>query len=88
MVKTEIVIFIYNMYMVLIVSPLDAKSMRFKVVSNESVLDDMILKYLPNHTWVAEKSTMKFFTKKYITELGKLIKIKKPEWFKPSFLDI
>ncbi len=81
MASTEIVICIYNMYMVLMVTPLDAKSMRFKVISNDKGIDDMILNYKPNDTWTAEKVHMKFFTKKYICELGKLIKIKKPEWF-------
>ena len=40
----------------------------------------MIIKYMPDHTWVAENVTMKFFTEKYIRELGALIESKKQEW--------
>ena len=41
----------------------------------------MILKYLPDCSWIAEKATMKFFTKAYIRRLGALIESKKPHFF-------
>ena len=81
MISVEIVIWVYNLSLCLVVTPIDAKFRRFKVETINSTQDAMIVKYSPGHSWVAEKATMKFFTKKYIRELGKLIKIERPEWF-------
>jgi len=77
----EIIIWIYNLSLSLVVTPIDPKFRRFKVETNGSGPDAMIVKCLRGHSWIVEKATMKFFTKKYVHQLGKLIEIKKPEWF-------
>lgn len=81
MISVEIVIWVYNLSLCLVVTPIDSKFRRFKVETINQGQDAMIVKYSPGHSWKAEKTTMKFFTKKYIRELGKLIQVKKPEWF-------
>lgn len=86
MISTEIIIWIYNLSLCLVVTPIDTKFHRFKVETLNNGSDFMILKYLPEHFWIAEKVTMKFFTKEYIHQLGKLIEIKRPEWFKLNTL--
>jgi len=63
----------------LIVTPLDTRFSRFKVETAEGGAVPMILKCLPNHSWIVEKTTMKFFTKKYVKQLGALIEGKKKE---------
>jgi hypothetical protein len=82
MTSFEIIIWIYNLSLCLVITPLDSKFCRFKVETVSTGSSAMILKYLPDHSWIAEKTTMKFFTKEYIHKLGKLIEIKRPEWFK------
>jgi hypothetical protein len=81
MTSFEIIIWIYNLSLYLVITPLDAKLCRFKVETVSTGSDVMILKYLPDHSWIVEKTTMKFFTKEYIHQLGKLIEIKRPECF-------
>ena len=82
MTSFEIIISIYNLSLYLVITPMDSQFQQFKVETLTKGFNVMILKYLPEHSWVAEKVTMKFFTKEYIHKLGKLIEIKKPEWFK------
>jgi hypothetical protein len=86
MTSFEIIIWIYNLSMSLMVTPIDAKFRRFKVETTNSGTDAMIVKCSRGNSWVAEKATMKFFTKKYVHELGKLIEVKKPEWFQSDLL--
>jgi hypothetical protein len=77
----KIVIWIYNLSMDLVVTPTDGMlHRRFKVETITGEVNPMIIKYMPDHTWVAENVTMKFFTEKYIRELGALIESKKQEW--------
>lgn len=82
----EIIIWIYNLSLPLVITPVDSKCRRFRVETISSGPEAMIVKYLPDHSRVAEKATMKFFTKKYIHRLGRLIEIKQPEWFRPKLL--
>jgi len=49
---------------------------RFKVETIAGEANPTIIKYMPDHTWVAENVTMKFFTEKYIREVGALIENK------------
>lgn len=43
--------------------------------------NSMIIKRLPNKRWVGEMVKMKFFTKKNIQRLGKLLETKEKEIF-------
>ena len=73
----KIVIWIYNLSMDLVVTPMDSTlHHRFKVETITGEANPMIIKCMPDHTWVAENVTMKFFTEKYIRELGALIERK------------
>jgi hypothetical protein len=79
MTSFEIMLWIYNLSMRLVVTPLDSKFYRFRVDTVSSGHGAVILKFLPDHSWVAEQVSMKCFTKEYIHQLGKLIEIKKAE---------
>jgi len=81
MASFEIVLWIYNLSLHLLVTPLDSKFYRFKVEAIRSGNGATILKYLPDRSWVAEQVGMKCFTKEYINQLGKLIELEKPELF-------
>jgi hypothetical protein len=84
MTSFEIVIWIYNLSLQLSVTPMGNTTDRFKIETKEGGENPMIVKYLPDQSWIAEKATMKFFTANYIRELGQLIERKKPEWFYES----
>jgi len=64
MISIEIALFIYNLPLALIITPLGTESLRIKVNSISGNTNSMITKYLPDNLWIAEKSSMKFFTKK------------------------
>jgi hypothetical protein len=81
MANFEIMLWIYNLSLRLVITPLDSGFRRFKVETINSLNGAMILKYLPGKSWVAEKVAMKCFTKEYIRQLGKLIELKRPELF-------
>ncbi|MEO6849807.1 MAG: hypothetical protein ABI203_02800 [Mucilaginibacter sp.] len=81
MTSFEIIIWIYNLSLYLVVTPLDANFCHFKVETANIGSGILILKYLPDRSWITEKTTMKFFTKAYTHKLGKLIEVKRPEWF-------
>ncbi len=81
MISIEIALFVYNLPLGLIITPLEVTPLRLDVKAVSGDTNSMILKYLPNNSWTAEKCTMKFFTKKYVEQLGLLIQNKKPEWF-------
>ena len=77
----EIKMAIYNSYLKLIVTPLDNKFHRFQIKTMGTIPDVMILKYTPDESWSAEKVSMKYFTKGYIAQLGRLIETKKHDQF-------
>jgi len=77
MTSFEIMLWIYNLSLRLVVTPLDSKFYRFKVDVVSSGHGAAILKFLPDHSWVAEQVSMKRFTKEYINQIGKLIEIEK-----------
>jgi hypothetical protein len=81
MTSFETVIRVYNLSLGLIVTPVGNSPDQFKIEMIKGEPNPMILKYLPDHSWIAEKVTMRFFTKKYISELGALIEGNRPEWF-------
>jgi len=81
MASFEINLWIYGMSLRLLVTPIDTKRCHFKVEAVCSSSDAMILTYSQGHSWVAKKTTMKFFTKEYIHQLGKLIEMERPELF-------
>ena len=75
------------MSMDLIVTPVGNSSDRhFEVEMITGETSPMVIKYSPGHTWVAENVTMKFFTEKYICELGALIEIKQQELWCSSLI--
>lgn len=77
----KIVIWIYNLSMELIVTPVvSSRNCHFKVETITGEAKPMIIKYMPDQTWVAENVTMKFFTEKYIREMGASIESKNLEW--------
>jgi len=86
MTSFEIIIWIYNQSLSLVVTPIDSRFRRFKVETVNSSTESMIVEYSPAHFWFVEKTTMKFFTKEYIHQLGKLIETKRPELFQPKSL--
>lgn len=81
MASFEIILWIYDLSLRLMVTPIDDESCRFKIETTCCRADVMILNYLPDHSWNAEKVTMKFFTKAYIHQLGKLIEMERPGLF-------
>jgi hypothetical protein len=81
MKNLEVIIRVYNLSLDLLVTPTDNQFYRFKVEIVNGGDIPMVFKYQPDHSWILEKATMKFFTKKYVAQLGALVQIKRPEWF-------
>jgi hypothetical protein len=64
MANFEIMLWIYNLSLRLVITPLDSGFSRFKVEAVNSGNGAMILRYLPDHqSWVSEEVAMKCFTK-------------------------
>jgi hypothetical protein len=79
MVSFTVVLQIYNSPLALVVTPIAMMPYSFlvKTLSNKS--NSMIIKRLPNRSWIGEKVTMKYFTKKNIQRLGRLLETKNKE---------
>ncbi|HEY4196080.1 MAG TPA: hypothetical protein VGM63_11125 [Mucilaginibacter sp.] len=81
MVSFTVVLQIYNSPLALIVTPIAMMPYSFIVKTLSGKDNSMIIKRLPNRSWIGEKVTMKYFTKKNIQRLGKLLETKNKELF-------
>ena len=81
MISFPIVLQIYNSPLALVVTPLAILPYRFLIKTLSERSNSMIIKRLPDHSWVGEMVTMKYFTKKNIQRLGKLIEIENKDIF-------
>jgi len=79
MVSFTIILHIYNSPLALVVTPLAMAPYSFLVKTLSNTGNSMIIKRLPNKRWVGEMVKMKFFTKKNIQRLGKLLETKEKE---------
>ena len=77
MVSFTVVLQIYNSPLALVVTPIAMMPYSFLVKTLSNKNNSMIIKRLPNRSWIGEKVTMKYFTKKNIQRLGRLIETKK-----------
>jgi hypothetical protein len=72
---------IYNLSMVLLVTPIAAPPFCFLIRTVAHGPDAMTINRLPDLSWNAEDIHMKFFTLETIQRLGALIELKKPKLF-------
>ena len=79
MVSFTVVLQIYNSPLALVVTPLAMMPYSFLVKTLSDKSNSMIIKRLPNRSWIGERVTMKYFTKKNIQRLGRLIETKNKE---------
>jgi hypothetical protein len=76
MISFHLVLHIYNAPLTLVVTQLSALPFRFLIKAFNNQANSIIIKRLPNNGWTGELVTMKFFTKKNIQRLGKMIEAK------------
>lgn len=81
MTSFTIILHIYNSPLALVVTPLAMAPYRFLVKTLNDTGNSMIIKRLPDKSWIGEMVKMKFFTKKNIQRLGKLLETKEKEIF-------
>lgn len=79
MTSFTVFLHIYNSNLQLVITPLAMGSYSFLVKTLNDTGNGMIIKRLPNKTWIGEMVKMKFFTKKNIQLLGKLLETKQKE---------
>jgi hypothetical protein len=79
MVSFTVVLQIYNSPLALVVTPIAILPYSFLVKTLSDKSTSMIIKRLPDRSWIGEKVSMKFFTKKNIQRLGQLIEFKTQE---------
>lgn len=79
MTSFTIILHIYNSHLPLVVTPLAMAPYSFLVKTLNDKGNSMIIKRLPDKTWIGEMVKMKFFTKKNIQRLGKLLETKQKE---------
>ena len=76
MISFTVILHIYNSPLALVVTPLAMAPYSFLVKTLNDTGNSMIIKRLPDKRWVGEMVKMKFFTKKNIQRLGKLLETK------------
>ena len=81
MTSFTIILHIYNSPIALVVTPLAMAPYSFLVKTLNDMGNSMIIKRLPDKSWIGEMVKMKFFTKKNIQRLGKLLETKEKEIF-------
>jgi len=79
MISFTIILHIYNSPLALVVTPLAMVPYSFLVKTLNDTGNSMIIKRLPDKGWIGEMVKMKFFTKKNIRRLGKLLETKEKE---------
>ncbi len=81
MTSFTLILHIYNSPLALVVTPLAMASYSFLVKTLNDAGNSMIIKRLPDKSWIGERVKMKFFTKKNIQRLGQLLEKKEKEIF-------
>ena len=81
MVSFTIILHIYNSPLALVVTPLAMAPYSFLVKTLNDTGNSMIIKRLPDKRWVGEMVKMKFFTKKNIQRLGRLLETREKKIF-------
>jgi hypothetical protein len=81
MVSFTVVLQIYNSPLALVVTPMAMIPYCFLVKTLGEKSNSMLIKRLPDRSWIGEMVTKKYFTKKNIQRLGKLIETKNKELF-------
>lgn len=81
MISFSLVLQVYNLPLALVVTPLASIPYCFIVKTLNHTGNAMVIKRLPDRSWVGEMVTMKYFTKKNIQRLGRLIEMKNKEMF-------
>jgi len=79
MTSFTIILHIYNSPLALVVTPLAIAPYSFLVKTLSDKSESMVIKRLPGKGWIGEMVKMKFFTKKNIRRLGKLLEAKEKE---------
>jgi len=79
MTSFTIILHIYNSPLALVVTPLAMAPYSFLVKTLSDKSESMVIKRLPGKGWIGEMVKMKFFTKKNIRRLGKLLEAKEKE---------
>ena len=79
MIHFTIILHIYNSPLALVVTPLAMVPYAFLVKTLNDRASSMIIRRLPDKSWIGEKVKMKFFTKQNIQRLGKLLETKEKE---------
>jgi hypothetical protein len=83
-----VVLEIYNLSMVLIVTPITKPPFCFHVQTIDDNPNAMTINRLPDLSWNAEHNQMKYFTLENIQRLGAIIEQKKPALFAWNYLKI
>jgi hypothetical protein len=81
MTSFTIILHIYNSPLALVVTPLAMAPYSFLVKTLNYAGNSMIIKRLPDKSWIGERVKMKFFTQKNIQRLGQLLEKKEKEIF-------
>jgi hypothetical protein len=84
MTSFTIIFHIYNSPLALVVTPLAMAPYSFPVKTRNDTDSSMIIKRLPGKGWIGEMVKMKFFTRRNIRRLGKLLETKEKEIFSPG----
>ena len=79
MTSFTIILHFYNSPLALVVTPLAMAPYSFLVNTLRDKSESMVIKRLPGKGWIGEMVKMKFFTKKNIRRLGKLLEAKEKE---------
>jgi hypothetical protein len=79
-----VVLEIYNLSMVLLVTPVVTSPFCFRIRTISHGPTAMIINRLPDLSWIAVDIQMKYFTVDTIKRLGALIEFKQPKLFLPE----
>jgi hypothetical protein len=81
MISFTMVIEVYNFPLPLVVTPKTIPPYCFHIKTVGESSNTMIIKRLPDHSWIGEMVTMKYFTKENIQLLGKIIESENQRMF-------
>ena len=81
MVSFTVILQIYNSPLALVITPIAMIPYGFLVKTLSDKSNSMIIKRLPDRSWIGEMVNKKYFTKKNIQRLGKLIESRNKELF-------
>jgi hypothetical protein len=72
---------IYNLSMVLLVTPMIDPPFCFRIRTLAHGPNAMTINRLPDHSWNAEDIQKKYFTLEIIQRLGRIIELQSPNYF-------